>query len=240
MTSFYLATALLIAVMLGHGRAPLRALGRLLAAGCLLMIVTSIVLANTDGTFATAGGVTPWLLNLQALLFVLAAGSLIWSARMTLKRTELPGAEYNSPTRLLHWTTAALIIAAFPMGQFLTVLAPDSAEHRQFLETHLAIGGAVFLLVAARLVVRLLSKAPPTPPKSMAAHAALYALLVAISLTGFALASEPVNLYGLTLPRLPPSASAEALHRIWLPLLLVLLFAAHLTAAIRAIRRMAR
>ena len=74
----------------------------------------------------------------------------------------------------------------------------------------------------------------------MAAHTALYAMLIAISLTGFALAPEPVDLYGLTLPRLPPSPTAEALHRIWLPILLAALFAAHLGGAVRAIRRMAR
>lgn len=240
MTSFYLATALLIAVMIGHRRAALRALGRVLAAACLMMIVTSIILANTDGTFAAARNNAPLWLNLQAALAVLAAGALLWSARKTLKREALPTQEHTPLTRLLHWASAALVIAAYPMGQFLTVLAPNAPERAEFLATHLAIGGAIFLLVAARLVTRLLSKAPPTPLKSMAAHTALYATLIAVNLTGFALAPEPVNLYGLTLPRLPPSATAETLHRLWLPLLLAALFVAHLGGAVRAIRRMAR
>lgn len=243
MTSFYLATALLIAISLNHRRPPVRAIGHVLAGLALAMIAASIILANLDGTFAASpSAIKPWLLNAQALLAILAAGALFWAAPKALKRPPSPGLGHTPLTRTLHWTSAALIIAAYPMGQFISILSPKAPERAEFLATHLAIGAAVFALTAARLINRLITRpaaTPPTPLKSMAAHTALYALILAISLTGLALTTAPVSLYGLSFPRLPPSANAEALHRVWLPILLAALLAAHLTAAATTIRRMA-
>jgi cytochrome b561 len=247
MTSFYLGFALLIAVCLNHGRASVRALGRLLAGLGLGLVASSILLANLDGTFAAATGARPWLLNIEGLLYILAAGGLFLSIIPNLRRTEtevppLLGSRtsYGQLTRLLHWISGALMISAFPMGQFVAVLTPEAPERAGFLAVHMAIGGAIFLLVAARLVVRLTTRSPSVPPPVMVGHALLYALVIAISLTGFALATQPIDLYGLKLPNLPPSPTAESLHRLWLPILLALLFTAHLGGAVHAIRRMAR
>jgi cytochrome b561 len=247
MTSFYLGYALLIAVCLNHGRASLRALGRLLAGLGLALVASSILLANLDGTFAAATGARPWLLNIEGLLYILAAGGLFWSILPTLRRPapEAPPllgsrTSYGQLTRLLHWMSAGLMISAFPMGQFVAVLAPEAPERAGFLTVHMAIGGAIFLLIAARLILRLTTRSPAVPPPVMLGHALLYALVVALSLTGFALATQPVDLYGLKLPNLPPSPTAESLHRLWLPLLLALLVTAHLAGAVHAIRRMVR
>jgi cytochrome b561 len=247
MTSFYLAYALLIAICLNHGRAGVRALGRLLAGLGLALVASSILLANLDGTFAAATGARPWLLNIEGVLYVLAAGGLFWSIVPTLRRAapEAPPllgsrTSYGQITRRLHWTSGALMVSAFPMGQFVAVLAPDAPERAGFLAVHMAIGGAIFLMIAARLVMRLATPAPSVPPPAMIGHTILYALVIALSLTGFALATAPVDLYGLTLPNLPPSATAESLHRLWLPILLALIFVAHLGGAVQAIRRMAR
>jgi cytochrome b561 len=247
MTSFYLGYALLIAVCLNHGRASLRALGRLLAGLGLALVASSILLANLDGTFAAATGARPWLLNIEGLLYILAAGGLFWSIIPTLRRPApdvppLMGSRtsYGQLTRLLHWMSGALMVSAFPMGQFVAVLAPEAPERAGFLAVHMAIGGAIFLLIAARLILRLTTRAPSVPPPVQLGHAALYGLVIAISLTGFALATQPVDLYGLRLPNLPASPTAESLHRLWLPILLALLFIAHLGGAIHAIRRMAR
>ncbi len=247
MIDFYLATAVLIAVTLNHRRPLVRALGRIAAALALSLIASSILLANLDGTFDRAGGVRPWVLNIEAVLAITAAGALFWTVPFVMREPEsaplpLTGSaqRYGQINRLLHWSAAALIIAAVPMGQFVAVLAPQAGERAGFLAVHMAIGAAVFLLVAARMVVRLASPAPSVPVPAMAAHAALYALLIALCLTGFALAPSPVQLYGLGFPRLPPSVLAEALHRLWLPVLLAALFALHLAGARTSIRRMAR
>jgi cytochrome b561 len=247
MTSFYLGFALLIALCLNHGLAPVRALGRLLAGLGLALLASSILLANLDGTFAAASGARPWLLNLQGLLYILAAGGLFLSVAPTLRRAapEAPPllgsrTSYGQLTRLLHWMSGALMISAFPMGQFVAVLGPQAPERAGFLAVHMALGGAIFLLIAARLMVRLITQSPSVPPPVQLGHALLYALIIAISLTGFALAAQPVDLYGLKLPNLPPSRLAESLHRLWLPVLLALLFIAHLGGAVHAIRRMAR
>jgi len=243
MTSFYLAYAFLIAVCLNHGRAAVRALGRLLAGLGLALVASS----NLDGTFAAASGARPWLLNIEGVLYVLAAGLLFWSILPTLRRNEpeavpLMGSRtsYGQITRVLHWTSGALMVSAFPMGQFVAVLAPEAPERAGFLAVHMAIGGAIFLMIMARLMLRLVTPAPSVPPPAMIGHAVLYSLVIALSLTGFAMATQPIDLYGLALPNLPPSATAEALHRLWLPLLLALIFAAHLAGAVHAIRRMAR
>ncbi|WP_439534165.1 cytochrome b/b6 domain-containing protein [Polymorphobacter sp.] len=247
MTSFYLASALLIAVCLNHGRPAVRALGRLLAGLALTLVASSILLANLDGTFAADSSWRPLLLNIEGVLYILAAGALFWSILPTLRRPapEAPPllgsrTSYGQLSRLLHWTSGALMISAFPMGQFVAVLAPEAPERASFLAVHMAIGAAIFLLIAARMIVRLTTPAPSVPPPVMVGHALLYALVIAVSLTGFALATQPVDLYGLRLPNLPPSATAESLHRLWLPILLVLIFIAHLGGAVHAIRRMAR
>jgi cytochrome b561 len=238
MTLFYLASALLIAALIGHGAPLLRALGRLLAASLLIMIASSILLANLDGTFAAAPGWRVWSLNAMALAAVLAAAGLLRAAWAGRARPATPPA-HNRLVRALHWTSAALVIAAVPMGQFITVLTPQAPERTEFLLTHTQIGAALLLLIAARLITRLLTPGPATALPSMAAHTALYALLIALCLTGLALTQAPVQLLSLTFPRLPPSSLAETLHRFALPALLLLAFATHLLAARPIIRRIA-
>jgi len=248
MTSFYLLSALIIGLCLNNGVPAVRALGRLLAALALSLVASSILLANLDGTFAaSASRVRVWLLNFEGLAYVLAAGLLFLSVMQAYRRVDTGAvpwfgsrAAYGQVSRLLHWMSGGLMLSAFPMGQFVSVLGVDAPERAGFLEVHMALGGAVFLLVAARLVMRLAAPAPAVPVPVMLGHTLLYALVIALCLTGFAMASAPVDLYGLKLPNLPPSALAEALHRLWLPVLLGVLFAAHLGGAVQAIRRMAR
>lgn len=248
MTSFYLALAFTIAVTVNARPPIVRALGSLLAAIAIGFLVWSIVLANTDGTFARvpAGDKTPLLLNIEGGLLTIAAVLLLAGIPRQFRRD--PGTvpprstlrAYGHLTRGLHWASAVLIIAAFTMGQFVSILHGDSPDRPEFLATHMAIGGAIFLLTFARMFERLVRPAPTTPSAAQGGHFLLYSLLIAISLTGLALATSPVPLLGLSLPNLPASPIAEPLHRVVLPILLVLLFVAHLGGAVRAIRRMAR
>ncbi|NJC07312.1 cytochrome b/b6 domain-containing protein [Polymorphobacter fuscus] len=248
MTSFYLGLALIIALTINARYAVVRALGSLAAATAMGFLAWSVVLANTDGTFARvpAGDNTPLLLNIEAALIGLGAIMLLLSIPRQFRRTDatLPWRNtltaYGQITRGLHWGSATLVIAAFTIGQFVSILADDAPERAEFLATHMAIGGAIFLLTFARMFERLVRPSPPTSLPAHGGHFLLYALLIATSVTGLALATAPVPLLGLSLPNLPANPLAEPLHRLVLPLILLLLFAAHLVGAIKAIRRMAR
>lgn len=242
MTSFYLGLALLLAFTANAGSSWLRALARLLAAVAMGFLAWSIVLANQDGTFArvAAADATPLLLNIEGGLIGLGALLLLASIPAVLRRPAGPlplrsdtGA-YGRLARGLHWAAAALIIPAFTMGQFVTVLAPGRADRADFLATHMLLGLAIAALVALRLGERLARPAPANPRPVRLAHGLLYALLIAMVLTGLALAPAPV--LGLSLP---PAPLAASLHHGALPLLLALLFAGHLAGAVKAIRRMA-
>ena len=248
MTSFYLALALTLAATLNARHAVVRAAGNLIAAIALGFLAWSIVLANRDGSFAAAPATshTPLLLNLEAMVFTLGAGLLIATIPRQLRRPAEPiplrgtTTAYGQITRLLHWSSAVLIIAAFTMGQFVSILAPGAPERAQFLATHTAIGGAIFLLGFARMIERLLKPAPPTPDLARIGHFLLYAVITAFCVTGLAMVDAPVALLGLQLPNLPADPVAEPLHRGPLQLAFALLLAGHLYGAIRAIRRMAR
>jgi len=257
MTSFYLGLALVLAITINNRFAAVRALGILVAAVALGFMAWSIVLADLDGTFARApkGSVLPWLLNGEAVLITLGALLLLWTIPRQFRSTTnavLPssttnavplrstGAAYGHLTRGLHWASATLIIAAFTMGQFIAVLAADDPVRADFLTTHMAIGGAIFLLTFARMFERLVRPAPPNPGQVQAAHFMLYALITATCVTGLAMADAPIHVLGLSLPSLPAHPFATRLHQQALPVLFLILIAAHLFGAIKAIRRMAR
>ncbi|MFZ4688776.1 MAG: cytochrome b/b6 domain-containing protein [Polymorphobacter sp.] len=249
MTSFYLGLAVVLAVTLNLPWAIGRALGNLVAGVALAFMAGSIALANMDGTFAKApaGSRMPLLLNAEAVLMVAAAALLLLTIPRQLRHATpapLPlhstTTAYGMITRALHWLAATLIIAAFTMGQFLAVLRPDAPERPDFLATHMAVGGAIFLLTFARMFVRLIKPAPPNPDRVHFAHFLLYAVITAFCVTGLALTPVPVPLLGLSLPNLPPDPIAGPLHHRSLPLLFLLLVGLHLFGAVKAIRRMAR
>ena len=248
MTSLYLGLALTIAITINARSGLLRALGRLIAAVAMAFMAWSIVLANRDGTFAAvpAGNITPLLLNTAAGLLVVALLLLLASMPRALRPAgdtvplRSTAVAYGHATRGLHWAGAVLVIAAFVIGLFVAILPETRPERAEFLAAHLAIGGAVFLLTMARMFERLVRAGPPTRGLVMLAHFALYALVIAICVTGLALTDAPIPLLGLSLPNLPADPIAAPLHRSALPWLFVILLAGHLMGAVKAIRRMAR
>lgn len=96
----------------------------------------------------------------------------------------------------LHWLTAVLILGAFllsdDMGDALEARMQSGATGTEGNTLHVWLGGAVFLVVLVRIVVRLLSGAPPapagTPPLWEQAatwgHRLLYALMILVPLGG--------------------------------------------------------
>jgi cytochrome b561 len=246
MTSFYLGLALILALSINSRLAVVRVLAVAMAAVALGFMAWSIVLANLDGTFARApaGSALPWLLNGEAVLIALAALFLLvtiprqWRSDGGSVPVRSTTGGYGHITRGLHWGSATLIIAAFTMGQFIAVLAPGNPVRGEFVATHMAVGGAIFLLTFARMFERLVRPAPPNKAEAHIGHFLLYTLLTAICVTGLALAPAPIDLMGLKLPNLPAGAVAGPLHKA-LPVLLGLLFLGHVFAARRSIRRTA-
>lgn len=137
---------------------------------------------------------------------------------------------YSAVAIALHWSVAALILTLLAMGLWMTRLPPGSASQFALYQLHKSIGVTVLLLTALRLAWRLFHRPPPLPPElgsweraaARAAHAGLYALTVALPLTGWAMVSAspwnlPTILYGVVpwphlpvLPDLANKAAAEA------------------------------
>jgi cytochrome b561 len=248
MTSLYLGLALILALTLNARFAIVRAAGTLVAVTAMAFMAWSIWLANGDGTFAAApaGSRIPLLLNIEAGLLVIGILVLLWSIPGQFKRSggDVPwrgtDAAYGHTSRAMHWAGASLIIAAYVMGQYVSILAPTNPIRPEFLTTHMAIGGAIFLLTFARMFERLITHGPPNKALVHWAHFFLYALIVSTCVTGLSMATAPIDLMGLKLPNLPADKFAAFLHQNVLPVVFLLLFVPHLAGAVRAIRRMAR
>ncbi|UPG90938.1 cytochrome b/b6 domain-containing protein [Luteibacter aegosomaticola] len=128
--------------------------------------------------------------------------------------------------RVLHWLTVLCVIGAAAL-----ILLRDEVSGRALrmwlLEGHRHFGLLVLVLFVVRVVLRLrTARLPPSPmPRVMhiaavATHVALYLLLLAMPLIGWAMSGagdHDVHFFGLTLPRLlaPDDDLAdrlEALH----------------------------
>ncbi len=103
---------------------------------------------------------------------------------------------YTSPAIVLHWLVALLIFVAFPLGVYMHEL-PLSPRKLELYSYHKWIGVTIFLLVGLRLAWRATHVPPPLPEgiaawqrrASAAVHGLLYALMVAIPLTGWLMSS---------------------------------------------------
>lgn len=124
--------------------------------------------------------------------------------------------------RLLHWSMAACILAMLFIGVgMVSTIAP---KYLTLVSIHKPLGIAILVLALLRLGVRLRDGAPPLPadlpaPMRLAArlsHVALYALMLALPLIGWAMlsaAAYPVVLFGgLHLPAILPQS--DRLHAL--------------------------
>lgn len=145
---------------------------------------------------------------------------------------------YAPAQRALHWAIAAAVVVLVPVGLAMTARGNagtwDGVTNALY-SWHKAIGFAVLLAMAARLVLRIRLGAPPYPdgfPARFAAlarwfHYLLYALLVAVPLLGWAgVTSFPalVTVGGMHLPPMPFVPVDQALSKA--------LFALHGTLAL--------
>jgi len=109
----------------------------------------------------------------------------------TLMATSGLPARYGNTAIALHWLTALLIVCGFTLGLSMVGL-PISRQKLQWYAWHKWIGITVFLLTCARLAWRLGHPAPPPPSMpawqvraAFISHGALYALLLAIPISGW-------------------------------------------------------
>ena len=153
---------------------------------------------------------------------------------------------YGRVAMLLHWASAALILAAAGLGLTMTGL-PFSPSKLRHYAWHKWVGITIFLVAALRLAWRAVEPPPPFPG-SMAGwqaqaarvvHATLYALMLAIPVSGWVYSSATgvsVSYLNLVpLPNLVPKDKplAEvllAVHRS-LNLLLAVTVGLHVAAA---------
>jgi cytochrome b561 len=122
-----------------------------------------------------------------------------------------PSARYTGVAIALHWLMALGVLALVVIGLTMTHGGLASMEKFKLYQLHKSIGVTVLLLLALRLAWRLTHRPPPLPAMpplerfaAEGAHLALYLLLLALPLTGWALVSAspfnlPTVLYG-TIP----------------------------------------
>ena len=235
MTFIYLFLALGLAVGLNHPAWAWRVLAQLGAAAALGMMAWSIWLANGDGIFAARASddLRPVLLNAMAVIAVLVA---LLPAQWRRRTEPVPDwnqrQKWGQIARILHWTSAVLMLAALPMGLFVAVLKA-SPERTEFLSVHIGIGVAVFFLLLLRWAAQRASPGPASPNGAAKLNKlALYLALATLPVSGLLLAGATGwSVLGLHLPEALPMPPARALH-IWLSGLFAVAFAAHAGAVV--------
>jgi cytochrome b561 len=133
-----------------------------------------------------------------------------------------PHQRFTALQRLLHWLMAACILAMLFIG--VGMVSTVMPKYLPLIATHKSLGIAILVLALIRLAVRLRYGAPALPadlpePMKLAAyvsHYALYALMIAMPLLGWAMlsaAAYPVVVFGNTVlpPILPQSDSLHTL-----------------------------
>ena len=152
---------------------------------------------------------------------------------------------YGAIARGLHWTMAALIVAQVAAGFVLETL-PRRTELRSFaFDAHESVGIVLLVAVLVRLAWRLSHPAPSDDgPRwqrlaAGAAHAGLYALMIAVPVMGYAMVDAKgydVAFFGATAPDLLATDKALAdLLNAWhgvLAIVLAALVGVHVCAAL--------
>ena len=177
---------------------------------------------------------------------------------MTQTHASQPVLRYTKIAMILHWLIALLITINVAMILLVDYFPPDWV--RPAVDTHKSIGITVLGLVLLRILWRLANPPPPLPDAypqwekktSHIAHIALYALILALPLSGWlhdsawkAAAQFPMQLfYMVPWPRIgfvvnmEPAAKEQfhavsgAVH-VWLGYVLYALFALHVGAALK-------
>jgi cytochrome b561/polyisoprenoid-binding protein YceI len=155
---------------------------------------------------------------------------------------------WGSPAKFFHWATAVLVFVQFALG-WMAVSWRLSPTKAHLYVWHKSVGMLLLALVVMRLMWRLTNRSPAFPADmpqwqrhcARASYVLLYAVLIAMPLTGWILnsaANVPVHLFWLIpLPTITsPSrstAALAALAHLTAFVLLTALLAVHIVAALR-------
>ena len=167
-----------------------------------------------------------------------------------MKVFPLPGevAAYDPGLRTIHWLMAALIFVTLPLGVWASLLPSGGEVRIEILFFHKSIGVTVLGLIVLRIVWRLIAGAPAyteplgklTQVASRAGHFALYALMIAMPVSGYlgsTAGGRAVSWFGLfELPRLVAkdrslAVAASGAHLVF-AWMLAFVLAAHLGAVV--------
>jgi len=157
-----------------------------------------------------------------------------------------PTTLFHARARLLHWLMAPLLVAMLFIG--IGMVSTTSPAYALLLAIHKPLGAAILVLLVLRIHTRLRHRPPPLPSDlpplqrraAIFSHWLLYALMLAMPLSGWAMLSAagyPVTLLdGMRLPLIVPRDAAlfawlRGAHH-WLALLLLAAFLLHLAAAL--------
>ncbi len=155
-----------------------------------------------------------------------------------MRARPVPGARYSGAAIVFHWTIAAGVL----LNLWIGIVGGSFAIHK-------AVGITVLVLTIGRVAWRLAHRPPPLPATvpgwqrglAHATHWSLYALLLAMPLTGWAMASggavrRPLTWFGLFdipyLPVSPPTASAAQDGHAVLGYMMLALVALHVAGAL--------
>src|SRR5258705_7905715 len=129
--------------------------------------------------------------------------------------TDAPG--YGIVAKILHWVIFALLVVQYAIGSIMPHIGRKTVNEG-WVSWHFSVGAAILFFIVLRLVWRLLHPVPQlltlAPWERLATgitHWALYLLVLAMTLLGWAATNSrgwDVNLFGLvTLPKLSPTGS---------------------------------
>ena len=155
---------------------------------------------------------------------------------------------YTVAQRALHWSMALIIFLAIALGVWAATLPSGVSPRSELLYVHKSLGMLALVLFVVRLAARLAQGEPrwrvPLPKAirggAHAAHGALYLLMLAMPVSGYALSGaggHPIPFFGLfQWPVLVEkskamSEAARGAH-YWLAWIMGAILLAHVAAAL--------
>lgn len=110
--------------------------------------------------------------------------------------------KWPAASRIFHWVSALLLLVTWVL-----MLLYDNSENKLYISLHKAFGMSLLFWMIARVINRVIIKAPPAMvmPKwqvliSKLTHFALYALLIAMPIAGLLMSvygGRPVDMFGI-------------------------------------------